>query len=74
MENELRKRVNKVLGEDVVKYPMLVDELDWIDKLLLKECKHGLISDEVIASVIINNALRNGALRGNLIMRKIMSY
>lgn len=74
MENELRKRVNKVLGEDVTGYPMLADELDWINKLLLKECKHGLISDEVIASVIINNALRNGALRGNLIMRKIMSY
>jgi len=49
----------------VCNYPMLVDELDWIDKLLLKECKHGLISDEVIASVIIDNALRNGALRGN---------
>ena len=74
MNNELRKRVNKVLGEDVCNYPMLVDELDWIDKLLLKECKHGLISDEVIASVIIDNALRNGALRGNLIMRKVMSY
>lgn len=74
MNNELRKRVNKVLGEDVTNYPMLVDELDWVNKLLKEECKIELSSAEVIASIIINNALRNGALRGNLIMRKIMSY
>ena len=74
MENGLRKRINKVLGEDVVNFPSLVDEFEWISRLLKKECKKELISEEVIASVIINNANRNGALRGNLIMRKIMSY
>jgi len=73
MENELRKRVNEVLKEDVVKFPMLVEELEQVNSLL-KESKKELISDEVIASIIINNSNRNGSLRGNLIMRKIISY